>query len=138
MSLIKRDFPLMTNLSDLFEDDWFASRMKNDWLPAINIVNNEKDYELEVAAPGWQKEDIHVNVENHVLTISGQVENEAEENKKNYTRKEFSNRAFSKSFTLPEDVKEEAVKAKYDNGVLKLTLTKMKKELPPRKEVKIS
>ena len=76
-------------------------------------------------------------VENGVLTVSGKTDKEEEEKKKNYTRKEFSSRSFSKSFTLPKNVKEEGVEAKHEDGVLKLMLKKTEKELPPKREVTV-
>lgn len=137
MALIKRNFPALTNLSDFFNDDWFDVKLPNgDWFPAVNVIDNDGNYEIEVAAPGLKKDDFTINVENGVLTISGKTQKEEEQKEKNYTRKEFSYKSFSKSFTLPENVDEEAVKAKYNDGVLKLTLNKTDKEvLPPKKEV---
>lgn len=137
MSLIKRDFPMLTNLSDFFDNDWFPSGMENGWSPAINVVDNEKQYEIEIAAPGMKKNDFNVSVENGVLTVSGKTEKEEEEKKKNYTRKEFSSRSFMKSFTLPDNVDEEGLSAKYDDGILRVLLDKQEKELPPKKEVLI-
>ncbi len=135
MTLVKYNWP---NLSDFFDDDWLKSRISNsDWSPAINVVDNEQNYEVEVAAPGLKKEDFKVSVENRVLTVSGKTEKEEEEKKKNYTRKEFSSKSFSRSFTLPENIEEDSIEAKYGEGVLKLTLKKSQKELPPKKEVAI-
>ncbi len=137
MSLIKRDSPMLTNLSDFFENDWFPSGFRNEWSPAINVADNEGQYEIEIAAPGMKKDDFNVTLENGILTINGKSEKEEEEKKKNYTRKEFSSRSFMKSFTLPDNVDEEGLTAKYDDGILKLVLTKSDKELPPKKEVTI-
>lgn len=137
MTLIKSNFP-WNNLSDLFDDNWLKTKFANgDWSPAINVVDNEGNYEIEVAAPGIKKDDFKVSVEKGLLTISGKTESEQEEKKKNYTRKEFSSRSFSRSFTLPENVNDEDVNAKYDNGILKLTLTKKVKEAPKKKEISI-
>ena len=137
MSLIRRDFPMLTNLTDFFDDDWLQTRFSNNWTPAVNVVENESSYEIEIAAPGMKKEDFNVSIENGILTISGTTTKEEEEKSKNYTRKEFSTRSFTKSFTLPENVNENAMKAKYDDGVLQLTVKKRAKEIPPRKEVSI-
>lgn len=137
MALIKRNFPALTNLSDFFDDDWFDVRLADrNWSPAVNVIDNKKNYEIEVAAPGLKRDDFTINIENGILTISGITEKEKEQKEKNYTRKEFSYKSFSKSFTLPENVNEEAVKAKYHDGVLKLILNKTDKEvLPSKKEV---
>ena len=138
MTLIKSNFP-WNDLSDLFDDRWLKARYPNgDWSPAVNVIDNEGSYEIEVAAPGIKKEDFKVHIEKGLLTISGQTDNEKEEKNKNYTRKEFSSKSFARSFTLPDNINEEAVNAKYDNGVLKLTLTKKIKENPKKKEISIS
>ena len=138
MSLIKSNFQNWPALSDFFDDDWLKTRLgANEWSPAVNVVDNEDNYEVEVAAPGLKKEDFSITMENGVLTITGKTEKEMEEKEKNYTRKEFSFRSFAKSFTLPENVKEDGVAASYEDGVLKLTLTKSEKELPPRRQVVI-
>lgn len=135
MSLIKYNWP---NLSDFFDDDLLKLRLSNgDWSPAVNVVDNEGNYEIEVAAPGLKKDDFSVAIENGVLTIGGKTEKEEEEKKKNYTRREFSSKSFTKSFTLPENVEEEGIAARYEEGVLKLTLKKTEKQLPPKKEVAV-
>lgn len=135
MSLIKYQWPA---LSDFYDDDWMKTRFANrDWFPAINVVDNEGNYEIEMVAPGMKKEDFSVAIENGVLIITGKTENEKEEKEKNYTRKEFTSRSFTKSFTLPDNVEADAVKAKYDDGVLRLVLDKTTKELPSKKEVVI-
>ncbi len=139
MTLIKSNFPWNTDLSDFFDNDWLKTKFANgNWSPAVNIIDNEGNYEIEVAAPGIKKDEFKVNVEKGLLTISGETKNEHEEKKKNYTRKEFSSKSFSRSFTLPENVNEEDVNAKYDNGVLKLTLKKNLKEVPKKKEISIA
>lgn len=136
MSLIKHEWPI---LSDLFDESWMKNRFSNSsWSPAVNVVDNAENYEIEVAAPGLKKDEFSVSCENGVLNISGKTEKEEEEKKKNYTRKEFSARSFSKSFILPENVDPEHIDAKYDDGVLKLTLHKVEKELPPKKEINIA
>ena len=138
MTLIKSNFP-WNDLSDLFDDRWLKTRFANgDWSPAVNVIDNANNYEIEVAAPGIKKEDFKVHIEKGLLTISGQTDNEKEEKNKNYTRKEFSSKSFTRSFTLPENINEEAVNAKYDNGVLKLTLTKKIKVDPKKKEISVS
>lgn len=136
MSLLKRTFPTLPDFSDFFDGDWREFKLNGeDLLPAVNVIENDKDFEIELAAPGFKKSDFKVEVENGVLVISGKVEKEEKEKKKNYTRKEFSYKSFKKSFTLPENVEKEAVAAKYKDGLLKLTLKKTKKATPPKKEV---
>ncbi len=130
MALIKRsELPSLIDgswLSDFFDTGRF---LDSDWLrkqsvPAVNVKETEKSFEIEVAAPGLTKKDFNITVENRVLTISSEKTVENEEKEENYTRREFSYSSFSRGFTLPEDVNEEDVKANYVDGVLRLTVPK--------------
>lgn len=130
MSLIKRsEWPLLGNgswLSDIFDNEKFFD---SDWLkkqsfPPVNVKETEKDYEIEVSAPGRSKKDFNISAENGVLTISSEQREEKEQKEKNYTRKEFSYSSFSRSFALPENANEEDIKANYADGILKLEVSK--------------
>lgn len=130
MSLIKRsDWPsLMGNsfLSDFFDNDRFFD---GDWLkkqsvPAVNVKETDKNFEIEVAAPGMSKKDFKITAENGILNISSEKKEEKEQKEKDYTRKEFSYSSFSRSFTLPENTNEEDIKANYQDGILKLEIAK--------------
>jgi HSP20 family protein len=135
MSLIKRTFP---NFST-FNDEFFQSKFSNEnWLPAINISDNKENYELELAAPGFNKEDFKLTIENKQLVISGESKSEKEEKEKNYTRKEFRSSSFTRSFNLPENVSEENIQAEYKDGVLIITLAKKQIEAPEYKSIEIS
>lgn len=135
MTLIRSKFPGWTGLSSLFEYDFFSNATA-EWSPAINVVDNEKNYEIEFAAPGMKKEEFNLKVENGVLSIKGESKREKEENDKNYTRREFSSRSFSKSFSLPANVSDDAVEARYEDGVLHITLHKTN-ETPSKKEISV-
>src|ERR1041384_2244445 len=143
MSLIKKTnggiTPFRTLLSDFFDaDDLSLSRFfRNEGMPAVNIYETDKNFEVELAAPGLEKKDFKVAVENGVLTISAEKKEEKEETKKNYTRKEFSYNSFSRSFTLPDNVKEDDIKAHYEDGVLKLNLAKKTVTVSKAKEIAI-
>jgi HSP20 family protein len=93
-------------------------------VPAVNIAENEGGFRIELAAPGLKKEDLKLNLERNVLTISAQKEVVAEQNTEKYTRKEFSFNSFNRSFTLPQSVDIEQIGAVYENGVLNVTLPK--------------
>lgn len=138
----------------LREPEWFPATfrrfMDNFWnaerffdfdfgslTPAVNIKDNEKTYEVEVAAPGMKKEDFEVKVDNGVLRISAAKEEEKEEKEENYTRREFSYNTFTRSFVLPENVDADDVKAKYTDGILHLTMKKKKIEAPKAKRIEI-
>ena len=99
-------------------------------VPEANIIENGKDYKIELAAPGLERKDFKVEVQDGVLTISAEKEEETKEDKKNFRRREFSYNSFCRSFTLPENLVTDKIDAKYENGVLRLSL--------PKKEVTIS
>ena len=114
------------------------SFMRETTLPSVNIKDNHKSFDLELAVPGYKKEDLNVNVKDNVLTISSEKKHESEEEKKGFTRREFSYSSFTRSFVLPDNVDAESIKAHYHDGLLKLTIAKTK-ELPESKgkEIKI-
>ena len=128
MSLVKRtDWPHGNSLlADLFDNDRFFA---SPWLsgrnmPAVNIKENERNYEVELALPGYDKKDFEISVDNGVLTVSGEKSEETEKKEDNYTRREFGFSSFSRSFNLPTNINEENIDAKYADGVLKLTIAK--------------
>ncbi|SRR5690606_25471224 len=128
MSLIA-ERPLITNgswLSDLFDAERFfdSDWLKRRSLPAVNVKESDKAYEIEVAAPGRSKKDFNITTENGVLTISSEAKEEKEQKEKGYTRREFSYSSFSRSFTLPENVKDDNIKASYADGILKIEIPK--------------
>jgi len=129
MSLIKRsELPLINNgwLSDFFDSEKFfdSDWLRNRSLPAVNVKETDKSYEIEVAAPGRNKKDFKITAENGVLTISSEEKEETEHKEKDYTRREFSYSSFSRSFTLPENANEDDVKANYDDGILNVAIAK--------------
>jgi len=138
MNLVKRNVFSLPQLSNFFDDDWFNIKpFKQDWPAAINVAENEKNYEIEVVAPGLKKEDFNVSIENGVLTISGETKTEKEEKDKNYIRKEYSASSFSHSFTVPGNTDEDSVNANYNDGILKMTIDKTKVENTTKKEIAI-
>ena len=143
MTLLKRKTSLPSIFSNFFESDPFFNSdwISNNWMsevPNVNVVENDKEYELELAVPGMKKEDFHVTCENGYLTIKAEKEEEKKEQKKNYTRREYNYNSFCRTFNLPETVKSDNVKAKYDNGLLKITVPKNEKaKVAPKREIKI-
>lgn len=146
MSLIRSNGskPARTILSDFFDTDRFFSdrffrdlTFSDDWIPAVNIAENGKNFAIELSAPGFKKNDFKISVENGILNISAETQEERKEKDKNYTRQEFRYDAFSRSFTLPENASEEKVDAKYEDGILRLTLAKKVLSAPKRKEIAV-
>ena len=137
MSIVKRNslvFPALMN--ELFKPDWFGG-MENlsSRVPAVNIKENEKDYELEIAVPGRKKEDFNIEVDNYVLTVSSEVKTENEISEEHYSRREFGYTSFKRAFTLPESVDVEKIKASYEDGILKFVLPVRKEALPKPKRL---
>ena len=93
-------------------------------MPAVNVHETEKSYEVELAAPGLSKKDFKITAEEGILTVSSEKKEEKEQKEKDYTRKEFEYSSFSRSFTLPQNINEEDIKATYEEGILKLTIAK--------------
>ena len=114
-----------------FESDQMPARLGMN-VPSVNISETPKDYILEVAAPGLERKDFNIEIDNHTLCISAEKEEKKEEKEEDngYTRKEYSYNSFSRSFTLPDDVKENNIDAKYVDGILKLTVPKAKESTP--------
>ncbi len=137
MSIIKRSDVLFPSLmNEIFKPDWFGG-LENDKsnVPAVNIKENEKDFELELAVPGRKKEDFRIEINENLLTISTESKTEENVEKDNYTRREFAYSSFKRAFTLPETIDEENIKANYENGILKFTLPKKAEALPKPKRI---
>ena len=101
--------------------------------PAINVIENEKEYELELAAPGLSKEDFKIQLDgegNLVINMEKRTENKEEKKKGRFLRREFSYEKFHQRLMLPDDVYIEKIDAKMENGVLNVHLPKIVKALP--------
>lgn len=107
-------------------------------IPSVNITENEKDFKIEMAAPGFERKDFKVAIENGLLTISAESKNEKKEKKKNYTLKEYSYNGFKRSFSLPDNCIIDLIDATYENGILNIKLPKKENGIHPAKEIKVS
>jgi len=129
--------PMIRRNSDSWLPDIFNDFFDNSWMerptytaPAINVLENEKEYEVELAAPGLTKEDFRVHVDNESnLHIEMEKKTENKEGKKHgrYLRREFSYEKFQQTLLLPDDVDAEKIEAKVENGVLSVHLPKLEK-----------
>ena len=120
---------LPTFFNDFFDNDWMMKT--NATAPAINVVESDKDYKVEVAAPGMKKEDFNIHLgDNNELIITMEQKNENKEEHKKYLRREFSYTKFEQSFVLPDNVDKEKIAANVNDGVLTVTLPK---ETPEQK-----
>ena len=127
-------------LSNLFDDDFFpVVSNRTSSMPAVNIKENEKNYTLELAVPGMDKKDLKIDINEDVLTISSETNNETEEEKDGYKRKEFSYSSFCRSFYIPDNVNKEKIGASYKDGILTVEIPKMEEEKNKiTKQIKIS
>ncbi len=118
--------PLFKNFFDLET----SNHRSQTHLPAVNIAENDKEYQLEFSLAGYKKEDLTINLEHDTLTVSAKIEKETtnENDDKKYTRREYTSKSFSRAFYLPEQVKEKDIEAAFENGILTLTLPKAVKE----------
>lgn len=105
--------------------------------PAVNIHETENAYEMELNVPGRKKEDFKINLENGLLTISFEKKEEISSNTAKTLRREFSFQSFKRSFNLDETVDADNIQARYENGILFLTLPKKEQAKPARKEINI-
>ncbi len=127
----------------MMEDFWNTDRFfeqpffNRESLPAVNIRETEKHYHLEVAAPGFKKDEFKITTENGLITISVETSEEKEAKKGSYTRQEFSSNSFTRTFSLPDNVIEDNITAKYSDGVLCIELKKSGRSLTAKKQVKV-
>jgi HSP20 family protein len=113
-------------LNDLFNDSLYSQRTITS--PALNILEKENGFRVELAVPGMTKEDIKVDInKEHQLVISAEKKTGSEEKKERYLRKEFGYTQFVKILTLPDDVDKDAVNASYENGLLAVEIPKKAK-----------
>jgi len=109
-----------------------------DWTPSVDISETEGEYQIKAEIPDVKKEDVKVTVEDGVLTIQGERKYEKEEKGKKYHRIERSYGSFVRTFSLPDVIEEEKVKAEFKDGVLNLHLPKSEKAKPKAIEVKVA
>lgn len=131
-------------LSDLFENLFRDSAKENmerrsyDCAPSTNILEKNDGFELHMAVPGVKKEDVKIDLEKNILSISSETKaTEHDENTFKYSRREFVYGTFCRTFTLPDTIDAEKIKADMTDGILKVVLPK-KKEAKISKEIKIS
>jgi HSP20 family protein len=126
---------------DFFDTDLFGSgfpQMRSS-MPAVNLSESENSYNVELAAPGYKKEDFKLKVNDDILTVSAETKNERTEGTdgREYSRREYTCSSFTRSFQLPENAKDDAIAAKYNDGMLRITIPKSKQEVKASKDINI-
>lgn len=139
LPVISRNNWMPEVFNDFFDTD-FMTRTKAT-APAINVKETEKDYTVEVAAPGMTKNDFNVNIDkdgNLHIHMEAHTEKKEEDKKSHYLRREFAYSKFEQTLLLPDDVEKEAIAARVNDGVLTVTLPKMAKpECPAARQIEV-
>ncbi len=137
MKLIKRQNPVFTSIFDelFLNQDWNHT---NQIIPAANIIEADDHFDIQLATPGKKKGDFKIELEEGVLTISSEEEIKSTQTEVNFTRKEFGNSSFKRSFNIPEIVSADKISALYKEGILTVSLPKKAEALPePKKFISI-
>lgn len=132
--------PMNRTFNSIFDELFNEFPVKTEsklHFPAVNVHETDNAYEMELNVPGRKKEDFKINLENGLLTISFEKKEENNANGQKTLRREFSFQSFKRSFNLDETVDAEKIHAKYENGILFLTLQKKEQAKPAKKEISI-
>lgn len=140
MNMIRKTTPWFPSLFDEFFTRDFGIDLtpRIHQTPAVNITEKEDAFHLELVAPGKEKKDFDVELEEDTLTISTTAENETAEGNTQFKRREFDYASFTRSFRIPETIDTKNIKANYKNGLLSIVLPKRKEAIPePKKQIEI-
>jgi len=145
MTLVRTNNPFAKNLDGLVNDffnDWaptLGKTVRQDFLafPPVNIVEKTDAYHLDVAAPGFEKENFAVKLDGNLLTITADKKEETKDENTKTIRKEFSHKTFKRSFSLDEKIEAAGITAKYENGILNVVLPKKEEVKAIAKEITI-
>jgi HSP20 family protein len=135
LPMLRTTWPILMDefLSNDYLGEFFNGKTVTN-APAVNIIEGKDDFRIEVAAPGLEKKDFVVNLENNVLAISSEKESNKEEDDGKVMRREFNYKSFKRSFTLPNTVDGDKISATHKEGILYITIPKREeaKVKPPR------
>ena len=141
MNLIRKQNPFFPSLVDelLNQDRRVRTSSISSTTPAVNLIEQDTQFLIELAAPGNKKEDFEIEIEDGILSISSSNKENNTSEKETFTRHEFSYNSFRRSFTIPESVDVSSIEATYNEGVLLIKLLKLEEALPqPKKLITIS
>lgn len=130
--VLNRLFDDFFPMNDIYKNSIMAKT------PAANIIEEEQQFLIEIAAPGLKKDDFKIKMDKLVLNISVEKEQNQEENESNYTKREFSYTSFSRGFNIPETIDVEKIEAAYEKGILIIKLPKKEEAVLKSREIKIS
>ncbi len=137
MTLVKFNNPARKNSGSFFDqffaDDLFRpafqEKLFGGTVPVVNVVEGAESFRIEVAAPGLEKADFKMALDKDVLSIKVEKEASTEETDEKFLRREYTFKAFERSFQLPKTIDQELISAKYENGILSVSLPKRKESL---------
>ena len=143
MTFVKVNNPVQKSINQFFDEflndipaNW-GRNLQNSFNPPVNILETKEAYHMELNAPGRNKEDFKINIENGLLSISFEKKTENDSEDVKSVRKEFSFESFKRSFSIDEKIQADNIQAKYENGVLKLYLPKKDEVKETPKEISI-
>jgi len=138
---IQEDIKMLARINRTNLDDFVNEYLRNEYkdkacynqaggtVPAVNILESEKGFEIEVAAPGLSRDDFKISLDNDLLSISADRKDSGEEGDNRYRRREFSYASFRRSFHIPKTVNTELIAAQHNDGILKISLPKKEEEV---------
>jgi HSP20 family protein len=124
-------------IDEMFSNDYMGGteQIKKGFVPPVNVSEKEDQFTVEISIPGFEKEDVSVEVDKDLLTISSEVVAKNEETVEQFNRREFTKQSFKRSFNLPETVNQDKIDASYENGILTILLPKKDEALPQPKRM---
>ncbi len=134
---------LHSRINDLFDENFGRARAlpsatASVWLPPVDILESTDAYLIRAELPGMKKDDFNVEVNDGTLTLSGERKSEARTNGFEYHRSERANGKFSRSFYLPQTVKQDAIKATYQDGILEIQVPKAEEAKPRQISISVN
>lgn len=136
MFLTKRNNSALPNLLDeFFNPDWMGGVTQPSFVPAVNIKEVDDAFTLELIIPGYSKDEVSIAVDQHTLTITGEITADTKKEDENFTQQEFVKKPFKRNFRLPKTINDEKIEATFTNGILHLNLPKREEALPKPKRV---
>ncbi len=140
--MLRRRSTLPSFVDEFLGDDLFNrffNENENVTVPSVNIKEGKDDYSIEVAAPGFEKKDFKVDLNNNVLEISSEKEIKEESNNEKVMRREFRYSSFKRTFTLPDTADTDKINASYKDGILSINIPKKDEaRIKPIKQISIS
>lgn len=144
---MESNFNLLPSLPSWFDDmlgkglgtEFMSNFNTGITLPAVNVIDTDNEFMVDMAVPGLKKSDFDINIDNHILSIGVESKSEHDEKTENYTRREFGYSSFKRTFAIPESVNVDKISADYSDGILKVHLPKKAEaKKKPLKKIKIS